>query len=570
MDAKLRKLLPLMDEQGLDALLLHHVDEYQSGWVHESRQRVKWLCGFSGSNAFLIICKKGKSQFFTDSRYIVQSALEVDKGSYDVHDFRDLTPFAWLEKHIDEYPVVGYEGELFTLSQVGRYAKFLPKMVPHVMLDKLWKRPMQIHQRIQEHPVEFAGLSSREKRAAISRTLPAKSVMLMTDVDAISWLLNIRNMAFTHTPSVLSRAILHRNGSVELFVDEEADQVHISDKDVRVFTMDKLHEALMSAHGIVVDASTVPMSIFDAVRSKVVKIRDDDPCTLPRATKNETEIRGMIKAHIRDGAAMANFLYWLHTELANCREVTELGAALKVREFREAQELFAGESFDAISGFGGDGAIVHYRVNERTNQVLREGGLYLLDSGGQYLDGTTDITRTVAVGTPSREHIERFTDVLKGHIALARAVFPTGTSGGDLDVLARQYLWSKKLNYGHGTGHGVGSFLSVHEGPQAISRGNQVGLLPGMVLSNEPGYYKVGEYGIRIENLMYVEACGKGFCRFQQLTRVPLDKNLIDSKMLSPEEAKYVNDYHNFVYSELAPHVTATVKTWLQTACSPL
>ncbi|WP_042892672.1 aminopeptidase P family protein [Anaplasma marginale] len=570
MDAKLRKLLPIMDEQGLDALLLHHTDEYQSGWVHESRHRVKWLCGFSGSNAFLIICKKGKSQFFTDSRYIVQSALEVDKDSYDVHDFRDLTPFAWLEEHIDEYPVVGYEGELFTLSQVGRYAKFLPKMVQHIMLDKIWQRPMQIHQRIQEHPIKFAGLSSREKRAAVAHTLPTSGVMLMTDVDAISWLLNIRNMAFTHTPSVLSRAILHSNGGVELFVDAAADQVHISDEDVRVFSIDKLHGALMSAHSIVVDASTIPMSIFDAVRSKVVTIRDDDPCTFPRATKNETEIRGMIQAHVRDGVAMTNFLYWLHTELANCREVTELGAALKVREFREAQELFAGESFDAISGFGGNGAIVHYRVNEKTSQVLREGGLYLLDSGGQYLDGTTDITRTVAVGTPSREHIERFTDVLKGHIALARAVFPTGTSGGDLDVLARQYLWQKGLDYGHGTGHGVGSFLSVHEGPQAISRGNRVALLPGMVLSNEPGYYKVGEYGIRIENLMYVEACGEGFCRFQQLTRVPLDKNLIDTKMLSSEEIKYVNDYHSFVYNEVAPHVAAAVKAWLQTACSPL
>ncbi|MCU7611529.1 aminopeptidase P family protein [Anaplasma capra] len=569
MDTKLRELLLLMEEQGLDVLLLHNADEYQSGCICSSRSRVEWLCGFTGSNAFLIVCKKGKSQFFTDSRYVIQSALEVDQTSYDIHDFSDLTPLAWLDKNIDKRAVVGYEGELFTPSQIEQYAKFQPKLIPYIMLDKLWKRSMKINQRVQEHPVEFTGLSSREKRLSISSALPARGAMLMTDVDAISWLLNIRNVKFTHTPSVLSRAILHCDGSVELFVDG-ADEVRLDDADVRIFAMDELHSVLKSLHNIVVDASTIPMSLFNMVRSRVIDVRDCDPCTLPKATKNEAEIQGMIQAHVRDGAAMANFLYWLYSEFANHRTVTELEAASKVREFRSAHELFMGESFDTISGFGSNGAIVHYRASEKTNRVLEEGGLYLLDSGGQYSCGTTDITRTVAVGVPSREHIERFTDVLRGHIALARTVFPAGVSGGNIDVMARQYLWRSRLDYGHGTGHGVGSFLSVHEGPQAISRSNRVELLPGMVLSNEPGYYKAGEYGIRIENLMYVEECGAGFRRFQQLTRVPLDRSLIDPQMLSHEEIEYVNDYHSFVYGEVAPHVGEGVRAWLKLACAQL
>ncbi|MGN7661123.1 MAG: aminopeptidase P family protein [Anaplasma sp.] len=568
--ARLRDLTHLMHKQGLDVLLLHNTDEYQSGSIHENRQRVKWLCGFTGSNAFLIICKDGKSQFFTDSRYIIQSAMELNADDYDVHDFCDLAPATWLEKNIHKYPIVSYEGDLFTLSQISRYKKFQPKLVQSIMIDKLWDRPTKVHQRVREHPKKFAGFTSREKRAQIASTLLPASSMLMTDIDSISWLLNIRNMEFINNPSVLSRAILYRDGSAQLFV-EGVDQVHIHDKDVSVCEMSQLPEVLTDLCDVVVDARTVPMSIFNLVKGKVFEIKEGDLCTLPKATKNAVEIQGMIKAHVRDGAAMANFLYWLHSELAHSgRTITELEAAGKVSEFRRAQELFVGESFEAISGFGGNGAIVHYRANKNTNKVLEQGGLYLLDSGGQYLDGTTDITRTVAIGTPSREHIERFTMVLKGHIALARVVFPTGTSGGNLDVLARQYLWEKKLNYGHGTGHGVGSFLSVHEGPQAISQGSHVELLPGMVLSNEPGYYKQNEYGIRIENLMCVEDCGEGFRNFRQLTCVPLDKGLIDRTMLNPEEIEYVNNYHNFVYDAVAQHVDADVRSWLKSACEAI
>ncbi|KJV82204.1 metallopeptidase M24 family protein [Anaplasma phagocytophilum str. HGE2] len=425
---------------------------------------------------------------------------------------------------------------------------------------------MEIRQRVVTHPVRFAGLESCDKRAILASKMQSCESMLITDVDSISWLLNIRNLDFAYNPAVLSRAILYKDGRVDLFI-EGADRVAIDGKGINVLEIDELPNVLKGLSNIAVDASTIPIYIFDMIKDRVSVIEDQDACTIFKAKKNAIEIDGMKEAHVRDGVAVVNFLYWLDCSIANNLRVTELDAVSKIREFRQQQDMFMGESFETISGFGGNGAIVHYRVDEKSNKVLEKDGIYLIDSGGQYSDGTTDITRTVAIGAPSVEQVARFTMVLKGFIAVANAAFPIGTTGAALDVLARQYLWQKQLNYGHSTGHGVGSFLSVHEGPQAISPINSVPLEPGMVLSNEPGYYEQDAYGIRIENLMYVVDCGRGFYRFRQLTCVPICLDMIDRSMLSREEIEYLNEYHSFVFEVIAPRVSEEVKQWLQVAC---
>ncbi len=295
-------------------------------------------------------------------------------------------------------------------------------------------------------------------------------------------------------------------------------------------------------------------------------IEKEDPCLIHKAVKNQTEITGAISAHIKDGVAVINFLYWLENNIDS--EITELEAEEKVLEYRKEQNLFKQPSFPTISAFNENGAIIHYRASNKTNKVIQEDGLYLIDSGGQYLDGTTDVTRTIAIGSPTNEQRAHYTIVLKAHIAIASAVFPSGTTGGELDILARIHLWKFGMDYMHGTGHGVGSYLSVHEGPQAISRGNKVELIPGMILSNEPGYYIPGKYGIRIENLMYIERRENVFLSFKQLTSVPYDKKLIDIQMLTEDEVKWINSYHQFVYKNIENGIKD--KEWLKRVCEPL
>ncbi|MEH0831367.1 aminopeptidase P family protein [Anaplasma bovis] len=569
MDSKLVMLWDLMKEWGVDVFLLQHTDEYQSQDIHASKRRIEWLCGFSGSNAFIVVCPGEKGKFFTDSRYIVQSAVEVNQEYYQIYDMCKVSPVEWIKNNTAKDAIVGYDGELFTLKQIRPYDGLRLKMLTGIALDMLWKREISIVQRIVSHPVEFAGVSNQEKRQEVVKKISGADAVLMTDVDAISWLLNIRNLNFLHNPSVLSRAILYKDGAVDLFVDD-VEQVSICDKDIKVLNSAALPSTLAAIDNIAVDAATVPMSIFFAINDRISVVMESDLCTIPKSVKNITEIKGAESAHIRDGVALVNFLHWLESKIANEEVVTEIDAEIALLEFRKQQELFMGESFGSISAFGENAAIVHYRATDSTNTVLKKGGIYLIDSGGQYLDGTTDVTRTIAIGAPTDEQIRNYTAVLKGHIALARAVFPRGTRGSALDTLARQHLWRMHLQYGHSTGHGVGSFLSVHEGPQAISAGNNVAILPGMIFSNEPGYYKEGEYGIRIENLMYAEECGDEFLRFKQLTCVPMDKRLMDITALDAVEVEYINGYHGLVRDALGPRVSGEVRKWLYAACEDI
>ncbi|KJV68999.1 aminopeptidase P family protein [Candidatus Neoehrlichia procyonis] len=569
MNNKLQDLLLLMNIYNVDVLLLHNTDEYQSEYVLPMRQRIRWLCGFTGSNAFLIITKQCKGYFFTDGRYILQAKMELDNNYYAIFNSSDITPLKWLEKNLHVGSVIGYEDQLFTLSQIKIYEKYSLKLINSILIDKLWNRSMDFYQKVVDHPIKYSGESSYNKCVSVAKNYCTGQAMFITDIGVISWLLNIRNATFVYNPSVFSRAILYKDGRIDLFI-ENIEHVQITGLHVNIFAMDKLSNALKVLNNVSIDASTIPMYLFNIIKDKAVCVNAQDPCLLLKSEKNVTEIQGAVRAHIRDGVAVINLLYWLYNQVMCQRKVTELDVESKVLEFRSVQELFQRESFATISGFAENGAVIHYKSSEKTNKVIEGNGLYLLDSGGQYLDGTTDVTRTIAIGQPSDEQKYHFTLVLKGHIALAKAVFPVGISGSMLDILARQYLWSAGLDYQHGTGHGVGSFLSVHEGPQAISRGNDVIIKPGMILSNEPGYYKEGEYGIRIENLMYVRKHKNKFLKFQQLTCVPIDINLISIHMLNYDEIYYLNYYHKFVYKVTSPYLCKDVRLWLRSLCKEL
>ncbi|ABD44564.1 metallopeptidase M24 family protein [Ehrlichia chaffeensis str. Liberty] len=571
MKNRLNQLIGLMEEYEIDVLLLQNTDEYQCEYVHINKQRIRWLCGFSGSNATLIISREGKQNFFTDGRYTLQATRELDCSYYQIHNVCELTPWQWCVENCLSHTVVAYESALFTLSQIRKYEDcgiFL-KPIDQILIDKLWIRDFAIEHDIVQHSLEYSGVESYTKSCEVAKYLSDKDAALITNTDVISWMLNIRNKKFLYNPSVLSRAILYKDGRVDLFIDD-VYSVNVKYEHLNICSLNNLFNVLKSVKSVVVDASTIPMSIFLSLQQQDVLVNDADFCLLMKARKNDVEIQGAINAHVRDGISIVNLLYWLNMQLDNNQKITELDVESKLLDFRKQQSLFQGESFSTISGFQENGAVIHYRANNDTNKLICKNGLYLLDSGGQYLDGTTDVTRTVAIGEPTSEQITNFTLVLKGHIALAMAVFPLGTTGGMLDILARQYLWKSGLDYQHGTGHGVGSFLSVHEGPCAISYKNDVVLQPNMVLSNEPGYYKNGEYGIRIENLMYVEEYMNGFLRFKQLTCVPIDLRLIDVDMLNHEEINYIDQYHNFVYNTIAPHVSEEVKHWLCHACQSL
>ena len=571
MKSRLNQLIDLMGEYAVDLLLLHNTDEYQSEYVPVNKQRVKWLCGFSGSNATLIISREGKQHFFTDGRYMLQATRELDLNDYQIHNVCDLTPWQWCVENLASNAVIAYESSLFTLSQVKKYedCSLILRPLDQILIDKLWIRDFSMECDIVEHPLKYSGVESYKKSCEAVKHLSGKDAALITDTDVISWLLNIRNNKFVYNPSVLSRAILYSDGRVDLFVDDICS-VAVKYEHLKVYSLNDLFNILESIESIVIDASTIPVNIFQCLNQQDILIKNSDHCLLMKSEKNNVEIQGAVNAHIRDGVAVINLLYWLDVQLDNNKEITELDVESKLLSFRQEQNLFRGESFATISGFGENGAIIHYKANNNTNKLICKNGLYLLDSGGQYLDGTTDITRTIVIGEPTPEQITNFTLVLKGHIALAMAVFPLGINGGMLEVLARQYLWKLGLDYQHGTGHGVGSFLSVHEGPCAISCRNDIVLKPNMILSNEPGYYKNGEYGIRIENLMYVEKCMDNFLRFKQLTCVPVDLKLIDSNMLNNEEIGYIDQYHSFVYNTVAPYLDQKVKCWLHNACRSL
>ncbi|MCQ8240662.1 aminopeptidase P family protein [Rhizosaccharibacter radicis] len=587
---RLSALRQRLRTDGLDGFLLLRGDEHLGEYVAPYAERLAWLTGFTGS-AGLAIVLSDRAAVFADGRYTLQIETQVDGERWErLHLLQDH-PDRWLAEAAavpDREARIGYDPWLMSEEFLGRYARPGIELVTVDAnpVDGIWTdRPAVPLAPAVPHPLERAGIASSDKRRQIAALLDeaGEDAVVLSDPASIAWLLNIRGGDIPFTPFALGFAILHRDTTAELFMAPEklaADTRAWLGNEVSLHAPAALPGALAQLAGrrVRIDPVTTPAWFARTLRAAGATISAAaDPIALPKARKNPTEQDGTREAHRRDGAAMCRFLHWLS---GNGVGVTELEVVERLNAFRAESPLYRGESFPAISGSGPNGAIVHYRVDEASNRTLGRNEVFLIDSGAQYPDGTTDITRTVWLGDgPAPDEVrDHATRVLKGHIALATIRFPAGVVGMRLDALARMFLWQAGLDYDHGTGHGVGSFLSVHEGPCSIGpAARPVALEPGMVLSNEPGFYRAGAYGIRFENLVLVHATepvdmpgAKPFLRFEPLTLVPFDRALIEPAMLSAEERRWVDTYHRRVRDTLRPLLTPEVQQWLDAACAPL
>lgn len=582
---------------GLYGLLVPHADEYQNEYLPPCAERLAWLTGFTGS-AGLVAALADKAALFVDGRYELQAQAQTDPAAFAIVRTRDMELSPWLAENVPAGARVGYDPRLHTASEVKALTAtadrkgFALAAVEENLIDRLWRdRPSPPVGPLTLHPLRHAGRAAADKIADLQQALgkAGEDAALLIAPDAIAWLFNIRGSDVIHTPLCLSFAIAHAGEKPELFVDARKLSPAVASELSAIATLrepDALPARLAAlgrgdgAEGrrVRVDLGRTPQWFVERLAGAGAKlVEGEDPCLLPKARKNAVEIEGARAAHRRDGAALCRFLAWLDASAASGR-VDEIGAAQRLEAFRAATGELRDLSFAAISGAGPNGAIVHYRVTPQSNRRLEPGSLYLIDSGGQYPDGTTDVTRTVAIGTPDADMRRHFTLVLKGHIAIATARFPKGASGQALDAFARRALWQAGLDYDHGTGHGVGSYLSVHEGPQAIAtRRSPTALEPGMIVSNEPGYYREGCYGIRIENLLLVtppEAVPGGdrpMMGFETLTLAPIDRRLVAAERLSPDERQWLDAYHARVWREIGPLLDSDdERRWLGAAAAPI
>lgn len=576
---------------GVDAIVVPRSDEHMGEYVPPSAERLKWLTGFTGS-AGLAVVGGTSAALFVDGRYTLQAGSQVDKGTFETLQIPENEPADWLAAKVNKGGVVGFDPWLHTSAWVARVRQLLGKRGIRLKalgrnpIDTVWgaERPAAPLGPVTVHPLKFAGKPAEQKLTELQNALKeaGEDAAVLTMPDSIAWAFNIRGSDIQHNPTPLAFAVLYANSKPELFVDKRklsADVRKYLNGISRLREPAELKEriaALKNARKRVRIDDTSAAFWFRQQLGATSKLISNatDPCVLPKARKNKAEIAGARAAHERDGVAMARFLAWLDREAA-LGQIDEIGAVTQLESQRAETQLLKEISFDTISGSGAHGAIVHYRVTAATNRKLKQGELFLVDSGAQYEDGTTDVTRTVAIGSPTQEMRERFTLVLKGHIAISTVRFPKATAGAHLDAFARRALWQQGLDFDHGTGHGVGSYLSVHEGPQGLSKRSYVPLEPGMIVSNEPGYYKAGQYGIRIENLLIVteaEAIPGGdrkMMGFETLTLVPIDLRLVEPKLLAADEIAWLNDYHARVRDVIGPHLVADRK-WLEAATAPL
>ena len=605
-EGRLDALRRELKARGLDGFVVPISDEHMSEYVGGYAQRLAWLTGFGGSAGTAVVLAdeslEPAAAIFVDGRYTLQVRDQVDGRCYAYESVPQTSVAKWLGEHAPAGARIAYDPWLHGKAWVESAAKALAEKGAELVpvesnpIDAIWEgRPAPSPAPALVHDERHAGQASEAKRAAVSEWLAGKRLdaVVISALDSIAWLLNIRGTDVERTPVTLAYVIVRADGTADLFIDAAkvtpALRAHLGNA-VRIVPRAGFVPALAALAGqrVAVDPDHAVQAIFGALEAAGAEIvAERDPTVVPKACKNAAERAGHRAAQARDGAAEVRFLHWLSVE-GPSGAVDEIAAAEKLHQFRRETGDLCDLSFDTISGAGPNGAIVHYRVSPETNRRLEPGSVYLVDSGGQYPDGTTDITRTVWIGAPGdaggeppAEVRDRFTRVLKGMIALARAVFPKGTRGSQLDALARQFLWAAGLDYQHGTGHGVGSFLSVHEGPQRIAKstgaqgGTEQELLPGMILSDEPGYYKAGEYGIRIENLLLVEerdiAGAEGaFLGFETLTLVPIERALVDRGLLTGDEVDWWNAYHARVLAVVGPLVDGAAKTWLETQCRPL
>ena len=584
---RLSALRAALKPSGLNGFIVPKADAFQNEFVPDYADRLAWLTGFTGSAGHAVILED-KAALIVDSRYTLQAKAQVGEGLYAVELFPMTKVASWLAANAPKGAVIGYDPALFTLAglkplqEEARSKGFKLRPRKRNPVDRIWKdRPPEQHAAVFIHEERFAGESAGSKLSRVQKAILEKEAagLLVCAPDAVAWLFNIRGHDVMHTPVPLVRAYVPAAGEPVLFTSpghitpENKEAIEQLARIADLAALPKLLPSLIEpgAKVMIDNARTTLTTVLALKACKAKAVEATDPSILFKAQKNGAELKGAREAHVRDGAALCRFLAWLDAE-APSGALDELTASDKLEAFRRESNLLEDLSFDTISGAGSNGAIVHYRATPATDKKLLPGTLYLVNSGAQYRDGTTDVTRTAAIGEPTEEMRRHYTLVLKGHIGIAVLRFPAGTRGVDIDGFARRALWAAGLDYGHGTGHGVGSFLSVHEGPQSISRNGMVALEPGMIVSNEPGYYREGHYGIRLENLCAVtepQAIAGGetpMMGFETLTLAPFDRRLIVPELLTAGELEWLNAYHARVCKELAPQLKGGALKWLKAA----
>ena len=579
-----------LKRQKLQGYIVPRQDEFQGEYVAAYAERLRWLTGFAGSWGLAIIAEK-KAAIFIDGRYTIQVREQVNVSEVTPQHLVDEPPTKWIENNFKKNDRLGFDPWLTTASEAKRLAmactKVGAKLVPVTknLIDQIWaNQPARPQNPLTVQPLQFAGRSVADKLADMAAELGNAKVdaAVLAEPSSVSWLLNLRGQDVPYTPVVLAYAIIHRKGKAEIFVDAKRlpEDVRAHLKATTLVRKPEELETSLKKLGakkssVLIDAGSAPEKIRSVLAASGAILKEGaDPCTLPKARKNKAEQEGARSAQRRDGVALSRYLHWLSLE-APKGNLTEATAADKLTEFRKDTGVLMDLSFSTISAAGPNAAIPHYHVDPNNCRAIRNNEIYLIDSGGQYQDGTTDVTRTVIIGQPTDEMRDRFTRVLKGMIGISMIKFPKGTTGANIDVLARASLWQAGLDFDHGTGHGVGSYLSVHEGPARISKNNYVALEPGMILSNEPGFYKQGEYGIRIENLLVVKDAAeiKGGERpmlsFETLTFAPIDRNLIETKILTLDELHWLDEYHARVLKDVGSSMSGDELVWMKQACAP-
>ena len=587
--ARVAALRAELKRRQLDGFVVPRADRQQNEYLPASEERLAWLTGFTGSAGAAIVLTE-RAALFVDGRYTVQVQAQADTSVFTIEHLAECPPHQWLEKNVTKGAQIGFDPWLHTAENAGKLraacatADATLVAVDGNPIDALWPdRPAPPQGPVSLHDIKLAGEGTTEKLRRIRAELVKlrADALVVSDPQNVAWTFNIRGSDVTHTPLALAFAVIPREGKPSLYVEpaklSNAVRATLADiGDIRAPGDLAADLATFKDKTVALDSASAADALTQLVSGHGGKPqRGADPITLMKAVKNNAEIAGSRAAHLRDGVALVRFLCWFDREAATGK-LTEIGAVEALETFRRDNGLLKDVSFPTIAGSGPNGAIVHYRVTTASNRTIGLNELFLVDSGAQYEDGTTDVTRTIAVGTPSEEMRDRFTRVLKGHLAIAQAVFPEGISGAQLDPLARVALWQAGLDFDHGTGHGVGSYLSVHEGPARISKLGHVALKRGMILSNEPGYYKTGAYGIRIENLVMVVAAvspdgaEKPLNAFETLTLAPIDRRLIDSRMLTGKERVWIDSYHARVRDIVRPLLDAETQHWLDAATRPL
>ena len=589
--ARLAALRESLARSGFDGCLVPRADAHQNEMVAPRDERLAWLTGFTGSAGLAIVLAE-TAALLVDGRYTLQAGRQVDAAAFDVVASHVTSAEAWLRAEAGEGQVIGYDpwlhgrAELERLSRAAEAAGASLKPVKANPIDRLWQdRPAAPMGAVRRHPDDLAGVTAGDKRARLAETLAREGIdaAVLTRPDSIAWLLNIRGSDLAHVPVALGFAVLHSDASVDLYIHPDKFDGPVAEalgEAVRIREPERFEAGLdaLSGRRVRLDARSCAVAVADRLEAAGATCDwGEDPCLAPKAVKTGAEIAGMRAAHHRDGVAMVRFLHWLDGQAAAGGSPDEIAIAERLEAFRRDTGCLQDISFDTICGAGPHGAIVHYRVNRETNRTLSPGEILLVDSGGQYPDGTTDITRTIAYGPVEEAARRPFTLVLKGMIALATARWPEGLTGRDLDPLARAALWRAGFDYDHGTGHGVGAALDVHEGPVSISRrSDKVALRPGMILSDEPGYYREGAFGVRLENLVVVTAPedpdggDREMLGFETLTLCPFDRRLLVPELMTAAEIAWLDGYHARVAEALAPELAPEARAWLEAACAPM